>query len=119
MVRKGAGGSKPCVRPGLNQSGSRVTAVTVELRGDAVPSGAEGDRVALTSAARAWDCDGINHDQTNTPGSTGRTGLPQGQKREREIARTDPSPDGSWADAATLPITPVGHCWGVQQATAR
>eukprot|EP00961_Rhodomonas_salina_P101731 1368414-Rhodomonas_salina.1 len=55
----------------------------------------------------------------NAPGSMERTGLPWGQKRELDVARTDLPSDGLWAEATTLLITPVGHCWGVQQATAQ
>eukprot|EP00961_Rhodomonas_salina_P166004 2236774-Rhodomonas_salina.1 len=63
MVKMGADGPKPCVRPELDHSGPRVTAVRVGLRDDVLADGMEDDWAVVPQTGMTWMVDRINHDR--------------------------------------------------------
>eukprot|EP00961_Rhodomonas_salina_P009516 129122-Rhodomonas_salina.1 len=103
------GGSKPCVRTGLDHLGSGVTGPL----GDAVVSGAGDDAKAFTQADMMRPVDGINYDRANTSPlcsehtdpTSGPTGA--GEARAR----------GRWRDGDTRTQPQEGWMMGVD-ATA-
>eukprot|EP00961_Rhodomonas_salina_P099721 1341184-Rhodomonas_salina.1 len=63
MVKMGTDGPRFCVRPGLDQSGPRVTAVRTGLRDDALTGGMEDDGAVVPQTSMTWMADRINHDR--------------------------------------------------------